>query len=86
MYEYLPPNYRASYGTASFGLQKKKFELSTCAIKNLSDNENINSMMRARFLWQDNLPNQIYRYMIFTCPWQMLSYTWPLNITMHHIT
>jgi hypothetical protein len=57
MYEYLPPNYRASYGTASFGLQK-----------------NINSMMRARYLWQDNLPNQIYRYMIFTCPWQMLSY------------
>ena len=24
MYEYLPPNYRASYGTASFGLQKNK--------------------------------------------------------------
>ena len=68
MYEYLPPNYRASYGTA-------KFELSTCAIKNSSDNENINSMKRGRFLWQDNLPNQIYRYMIFTCPWQMLSYT-----------
>jgi hypothetical protein len=25
MYEYLPPNYRASYGTASFGLQKKNW-------------------------------------------------------------
>ena len=75
MYEYLPPIIELAMALLALACKKTKFELSTCAIKNLSDNENINSTMRARFLWQDNLHNQIYRYMIFTCPWQMLSYT-----------
>jgi hypothetical protein len=41
---------------SSFGPQKTKFESSTCIIKNVSDNENINLKM-ASFLWQGNLPN-----------------------------
>jgi hypothetical protein len=42
---------------SSFGPQKTKFESSTCTIKNLSDNENINLKMPS-FLWQGNLPNR----------------------------
>ena len=52
MYEYLPQIIGLAMALLALACKKTKFELSTCAIKNLSDNENINSMMRARFLWQ----------------------------------
>ena len=52
MYEYLPQIIELAMALLALACKKTKFELSTCAIKNLSDNENINSMMRARFLWQ----------------------------------
>ena len=56
--------------------KKTTFDSSTCTVKNLSDNENINLKMPS-FLWQGNLPNHdIHLYiMIFTCPGQALSYT-----------
>ena len=37
--------------------KKNKFESSTCTIKNVSDNENMNLMMPS-FLWQGNMPNR----------------------------
>ena len=42
---------------SSFGPQKQKLESSTCTLKNLSDNENIN-LKKPSFLWQGNLPNR----------------------------
>ena len=45
------------YTASDLALAHKKIESSTCTIKNLSDNENINLKMPS-FLWQGNLPNR----------------------------
>jgi hypothetical protein len=52
--------YVVLYFRSSFGPQETKFESSTCTIKKLPDNENINLKMPS-FLWQGNLSNRASR-------------------------